>query len=107
VNGNTGWATTAIYTNTRIGGNELNEEICVGRKEIITFFREVKLISPTLEHEKAWIEILRIRKRRKIEELFHRHPNGKPKIKKVEVLTWIKNEEISKCKPFANPLRTV
>ncbi len=71
----------------------MDEEICVGRKEIIEYFKRKKIIKRSLGYIDAWHNILRWRKRYDLYRLFHRHPNGYPKIYKEEIDLWVKEHE--------------
>lgn len=75
----------------------MGDEICVGRKEIVAFFQELKLISSTTSPKDGWLTVLRWRKKYGMSYLFHRHPNGKPKIIKREIFLWLtKTSELSR-----------
>lgn len=71
----------------------MGDEICVGRKEIIEFFREIKLVSQNISTHAAWNRICELRRRYELQEYFHTHPNGKPKIFKMEVLGWLEKHD--------------
>ena len=67
----------------------MGDDICIGRKEIIAFFKKMKIISENLENEVAWIRVIQNRKKYKMQQLFHKHYNGKPKIIKSEIIKWL------------------
>jgi hypothetical protein len=80
----------------------LGNDICVGRKEIIAFFQELKLINPSLAHERAWLYIVEWKRTKGLRKIIYELPtNGKPMIIKGEIIEWIKryNKKEKKERP--------
>lgn len=69
----------------------MGDEICVGRKEIIAFFQELKMIDKNLNPERAWLYIVEWKRTKNLRALMYELPtNGKPMIIKGEIIEWIK-----------------
>ena len=67
----------------------MGEEICVGRKEIIDYFKSLKLINPSVSYYRGWLYILRWKKTKNLKVLIYKMPNNdKPMIIKKEIVKW-------------------
>ncbi|MDD5527299.1 MAG: hypothetical protein PHE11_07865 [Candidatus Omnitrophica bacterium] len=71
----------------------MGDEICVGRKEIIAFFKELKLVGKDTSVKDAWVTIYRWKRKYGIFDLFHRRPNGKPMVVKAEIRLWVEKTQ--------------
>jgi hypothetical protein len=71
----------------------MGDDICVGRKEIVEFFRELKMISAGVEHERAWKYIVEWKRKYHLSQLITHLPNGKPRLVKSEVRAWIEESD--------------
>jgi hypothetical protein len=69
----------------------VQDEICVGRKEIIDYFKSLRLINPYVNYQRAWFYIVRWKKTKNLKVLMYRLPNNdKPMIIKTEIVKWAK-----------------
>jgi hypothetical protein len=71
----------------------MGDEICVGRKEIVAYFKEIKLLAPHAALKDAWVTIYRWKKKYGLSELIHRRPNGKPMVIKAEIRLWLERTQ--------------
>lgn len=73
------------------------DELCVGRKEIVVFFQELRLISKTTCPADGWRTVQRWGEKYGLKRLFHRLPNGKPVLFKAEIKLWLaRTDELSR-----------
>lgn len=75
----------------------IEDGLCVGRKEIVAFFQELRLISKTTSPADGWRTVQRWGGKYGLKRLFHRQPNGKPVLFKAEIRLWLaRTDELSR-----------
>ena len=67
----------------------MGDEICLGNKEIIAYFQQLRLIASTTSYKDALVTLYRWKKRYGLSKLMHRQPNGKPYLIKDEIRLWL------------------
>lgn len=67
----------------------MGDEVAVGRKEIVDYFKQLRLIKADTAYKPAWRTVLRHRINYGTGSMFYHYPNGMVYVIKREFEVWI------------------